>query len=522
MRVKFVTTLIILWGATVSQAASFGTKWTVDHQLSDFGTHTGASACLLDGTFVAVAHQTRADFQQEIVVRGYTKDGGTAWTHASIVPSFLDESATGEPIVKVDRLGNIYILVNRSDAGEWDTYLMKFSKFGFQWAKQLDFANGSIDQRGDLALDSSGNPVIILKSTGRLAVARYTKDGQLLYRSAYGGSIPGGSQGNFDSMYVDYDADRNVLASGRYMQDLVVFKLGPTGVRQWTRVLGSGPGYPEIIAADVMADGSYICYLKWYAYGEVVKLNPNGTVAWRQNTPQMDFRTAVLQKGGNWILFGDNWNFPAHYRAISYSPNGSIAWNKSFPFPSPLEYLYEQDRPEMLVSLDAFDDIYLSVPVMVDFITDDAQYFTSKMTSYGTLRWTHLYDPAGNLNRVSSNVVNPVTGDLLVLGESTLRSYDAIKAICYKQSVQPTKDSYTLPRNTVLSPAKSVLWNDRYAAEATASILVQPSHGTVQMNGLGYFTYTPTGGYVGPDSFTYRASKSGVDSAQAVVTFAVQ
>ena len=48
-----------------------------------------------------------------------------------------------------------------------------------------------------------------------------------------------------------------------------------------------------------------------------------------------------------------------------------------------------------------------------------------------------------------------------------------------------------------------------------------PSHGTLNLNSNGSFTYTPNANYNGPDSFTYKASDSALDSNVATVTITV-
>ena len=50
----------------------------------------------------------------------------------------------------------------------------------------------------------------------------------------------------------------------------------------------------------------------------------------------------------------------------------------------------------------------------------------------------------------------------------------------------------------------------------------QPAHGTLALNGDGSFTYTPTAGYVGSDSFIYRDSDGSNLSPDASVTINVQ
>ena len=69
-------------------------------------------------------------------------------------------------------------------------------------------------------------------------------------------------------------------------------------------------------------------------------------------------------------------------------------------------------------------------------------------------------------------------------------------------------DSYTTTQNTALVvAAPGVLANDTdpNGDALTAVLATNPAHGTLALNADGSFTYTPTGGYTGPDSFIYRA-----------------
>jgi VCBS repeat-containing protein len=68
---------------------------------------------------------------------------------------------------------------------------------------------------------------------------------------------------------------------------------------------------------------------------------------------------------------------------------------------------------------------------------------------------------------------------------------------------------------------KGVLANDTdpNPGETLTAILVSsPSHGTVTLNSDGSFTYTPTAGYAGTDSFTYEANNGLANSNVATVT----
>ncbi|MFO1163284.1 MAG: Calx-beta domain-containing protein [Reyranellaceae bacterium] len=67
-------------------------------------------------------------------------------------------------------------------------------------------------------------------------------------------------------------------------------------------------------------------------------------------------------------------------------------------------------------------------------------------------------------------------------------------------------DAYTIQQNLTLNVAATtgVLANDQGAT--SASVLVGPAHGALQLAGNGGFTYTPIFGYFGVDSFTYHAA----------------
>ncbi len=85
-------------------------------------------------------------------------------------------------------------------------------------------------------------------------------------------------------------------------------------------------------------------------------------------------------------------------------------------------------------------------------------------------------------------------------------------------------DSYTTAQNTPLTTvAPGLLANDTdpNGLPLTASLVAGPAHGGVTLNGDGSFTYTPTAGYAGPDSFTYRDSDTDGPGNTATVSLFV-
>jgi lysophospholipase L1-like esterase len=85
-------------------------------------------------------------------------------------------------------------------------------------------------------------------------------------------------------------------------------------------------------------------------------------------------------------------------------------------------------------------------------------------------------------------------------------------------------DVYTAFLNAPLVvPATGVLLNDADAQglPLTAAIVGNPTNGNVTLNANGGFTYTPGTGFLGTDSFTYRANDGLLDSNTATVTINV-
>ncbi len=86
-------------------------------------------------------------------------------------------------------------------------------------------------------------------------------------------------------------------------------------------------------------------------------------------------------------------------------------------------------------------------------------------------------------------------------------------------------DSYSVPVNGQLSvnAAHGVLANDSDADgdSFTATVVTQPTHGTLTLNADGTFSYTPDADYHGTDTFAYRINDGTTDSANATATIDV-
>lgn len=74
-----------------------------------------------------------------------------------------------------------------------------------------------------------------------------------------------------------------------------------------------------------------------------------------------------------------------------------------------------------------------------------------------------------------------------------------------------------------VNAAEGLLANDLDVDDPTldAVLVAGPAHGTLALEEDGSFTYTPAAGFVGTDTFTYRAADSAVSSAAVLVTIVV-
>ena len=102
----------------------------------------------------------------------------------------------------------------------------------------------------------------------------------------------------------------------------------------------------------------------------------------------------------------------------------------------------------------------------------------------------------------------------------------ALAADCTGGSLPPTAlpDTYSIAMDTLLQvAAPGVLDNDvnPNSLPITAIKTSDPQHGSVTLNADGSFIYSPNNGYIGPDTFTYKAHSGTHDSIIATVNLTV-
>lgn len=87
------------------------------------------------------------------------------------------------------------------------------------------------------------------------------------------------------------------------------------------------------------------------------------------------------------------------------------------------------------------------------------------------------------------------------------------------------EDSYSTTKNSTLTvnAASGVLANDMDSDghPLSANLLSAPGNGSLTLNADGSFTYSPSAGFIGTDSFTYRAHDGVTNSAAVIVSLTV-
>lgn len=137
------------------------------------------------------------------------------------------------------------------------------------------------------------------------------------------------------------------------------------------------------------------------------------------------------------------------------------------------------------------------------------------------------YTPSANFNgETSFGYALRIDGDEQCSGPSAGDSEAAVTITVASVNDPPTAtaDSFTaLAGRTLNVAAPGVLLNDHdpEGDTLTASVVTGVKHGTLVLATNGAFSYTPAGGFLGADGFSYRASDGSATSPTRVVTLSV-
>lgn len=151
------------------------------------------------------------------------------------------------------------------------------------------------------------------------------------------------------------------------------------------------------------------------------------------------------------------------------------------------------------------------------FLNDAEAYRTTNLPAAPAAVLFDYYSGAGSSHE---NVTETAT----VSAQTFLQEGGNVVAAELHQAEPSSSDlSFDLRLRATFAIYGGVLSNDTDGENntLTAQILTQPAHGTATVNPDGTFTYTPVNGYLGADSFTYRASDGLLNSNTGTVNLTI-
>jgi len=160
-----------------------------------------------------------------------------------------------------------------------------------------------------------------------------------------------------------------------------------------------------------------------------------------------------------------------------------------------------------------------------DGTADSTMTFTGTLSSINTALNGLTYAPAANFtgtDQLSVTVDDQGQGDQD--GPRVAGGAVAITVTAVNDPPAAANDSYPATSGATLTiAAPGLLANDTDVDSPTLTALkiTDPAHGSLALNPNGGFTYIPTAGFTGTDSFTYKASDGSTQSNVATVTITV-
>jgi hypothetical protein len=250
------------------------------------------------------------------------------WSGAKLLGSISSGAETVGRSVIVDTFGNVYFagistgeLDGQSILGTSDAFVSKFNSVGVkQWTRMLGDTGAYTEARG-IALDSSNNVYIAgftsgdlddktLTGLNDLFITKFSPSGvkqwtQLLgvaSRSAYANGI---TIDDSDNIYVTGHTDGNLDGVGLSgSNDMFITKYNSSGVKQWTRLLGPAATF-STYAYSISSDSDSNLYVTGYANANLdgkVKTGPIDLFLTKYNSAGTKQWTELLGVAGAFTI----------------------------------------------------------------------------------------------------------------------------------------------------------------------------------------------------------------------------
>lgn len=346
--------------------------------------------------------------------------------------------------VAIDVNNNVYVTgasYDRVDSGSAYDYLtLKYDAEGNQlWAARYG-DRFSQDYGVAIAVDALAN--VYVTGTSRngfydhdFLTVKYDANGNQLWEKRYSG--PGsfyysGSTHPSD----DYarglvlDAQGNVYVTGNSQSSNHTIKYAPDGTVIWERRHSQPSGWGDTPVDIVLDDANNVyitgqtralCFWCNNSGTYILKLNSDGSEAWRQRTGNQYTSGVALDAQGNVYVGGTytyvyEWVYRSQtsdYRVLKYTPDGILQWSMQYDAQTSGPYISEYARD---FDVDAAGNSYITGSTSRNGTSD---FLTVMIDTQGNAQWERLHDGADvdSYDRPVAMTVNS-KGNVIVTGQS--------------------------------------------------------------------------------------------------------
>jgi uncharacterized delta-60 repeat protein len=260
--------------------------------------------------------------------------GGAGWDEASSI----QQTSDGGYIVAGG--------TNSFGAGDHDFWVLKLNTDGsIDWERTYGGADrdwaSSIQQTSDGGYIVAGVTLSFGAGNGDVWVLKLDPDGTVAWQKTYGGvwkDWASSIQQTSDGGYIVAGVTQSF---GEGNGDVWVLKLSPDGTVVWQETYG-GAMADEANSIQQTSDGGYIVAGQTYSVGAgsadvwVLKLNPDGSVAWQKayGGAGWEMASSIQQTSdGGYIVAGETNSFGAggsDFWVLKLNADGSVAWQKTY------------------------------------------------------------------------------------------------------------------------------------------------------------------------------------------------
>lgn len=516
MKTRTLITLSIAF-STVAANAQIVKPWWNNTQTFSQGQTTAntvtSAATLANGAYVIGGSGAMTNEGQNAVNHGIYRTGANYFK--------LTTQTTGtrnEEVAQMvnDRFGNLYSVIASSSVGILhEIQVSKINSNGTQgWTSSItsnvgNVAGATTDRDGNVYVLHRNNVNRITKLDAVTGVVQWTWAGYQT-NSVQVSKIIADQMGrvyalcNVDSaqqrgvLVFDLDQSNGLDGNGRFYayanpraRDIAVDSLGRVTI--------------------AMTDGettfdSYLKGIDWSTQQELWSYASQDNLKIFEKIA-IDNQSHIVVAGTK--LGDESGSLPSDVFVTRFNPQGGQIFDKTTGTLSGNEQLSK-------LMLDRFGEAYLYASRSSGGLT--SQYLTKFSTS-GVQRWSQLFsDPNGNLTPQAMTIFDR-SGDLLVVGKNSsgLITYQGIQ-----QAPVAVLDGFNVKKETTYNSPRPVVDNDRFPLGISVKLASNVSNGTLHLSHTGHFVYTPTPGFTGTDSFTYKLERVGLTPSVATVMLHVQ